>query len=467
MSAANKHRADVLLITVNKIETSAVRTAFRAAVGHDPVPVEIDKRVYWKLGTVKGAEVYHAFSEMGSTGPGGSQQAVDRAIRALSPAAVFAVGVAFGVDEKEQKIGDILFSTQLQLYEPQRVGKKIILRGDKPHASTWLINLLTGTARFGWAGAAVRSGLVLTGEKLVDNPELRAKLIKLVPEAIGGEMEGGGLYVSSHDHKVDWIVVKAICDWGMNKGTRKKQRQEIAAKNAAEFVLQALQQVFVGHDRDLAVAVPQVAADAVPADRAQDVGGADHERLRAAFTVLAGCFQKHRAMMDQFRYAILNKLSLRDRDAFEEERAELDKRVFPVLPQLVGAVPPPLERLVRRLRGILSCSWGDPLGIYYELLESGKCFPRAPVDAAGRLYNDVLEAYSEMTYLFFRGTTDLAPYQEGLRKHHLDEQAKSMRDGVEFRVARAVILEPELTASDVRANVLQEYAGWTQRELSR
>ena len=61
----------------------------------------------------------------------------------------------------------------------------------------------------------------------------------LAVEAVGGET-GAGLYVSSHEHKVDWIVIKAICDWADgNKSKNKTARQKKAAMNAAQFVVQA------------------------------------------------------------------------------------------------------------------------------------------------------------------------------------------------------------------------------------
>lgn len=54
-------------------------------------------------------------------------------------------------------------------------------------------------------------------------------------------MEGAGLYVSCNEHKVDWIIVKSICDFADgNKGENKAERQELAAKNAAVFVLHSL-----------------------------------------------------------------------------------------------------------------------------------------------------------------------------------------------------------------------------------
>jgi len=41
---------------------------------------------------------------------------------------------------------------------------------------------------------------------------------------------------------VDWILVKAICDWAdSNKAQDKDARQQTAAQNAAAFVLEALQ----------------------------------------------------------------------------------------------------------------------------------------------------------------------------------------------------------------------------------
>ncbi len=236
-------KPDVVLVTVNKYETRAVLDAFEAATGAEAAAVSIGERVYRNLGTLNGTTVYHAISEMGSGSPGGMQQTVDRAIRSLGPNAVIALGIAFGVDETQQSIGEILLSKQLRLYELQRVGKqrKIVVRGARPDAAPRLVNHFRGFADAKWNGAPVTSGVLLTGEKLVDNIDYRKQLQALEFEAIGGEMEGAGLYVSGYDHKVDWIVVKAICDFADgNKGVDKTARQKLAAKNAAEFVVQAL-----------------------------------------------------------------------------------------------------------------------------------------------------------------------------------------------------------------------------------
>ena len=235
-------RPDVVLVTVNDHETRAVLDAFLEATGEEAKPVTLGDRLYHDLGEVNGTTVYHAISEMGSGGSGGMQQTVEKAINALEPGAVIAVGIAFGVNEEKQAIGNIIVSKLLRLYELQRVGKKqIALRGARPDASPRLMSHFRGFSQARWRGARVRFGVMLTGEKLVDNVDYRSQLVQFEGEAEGGEMEGAGLYVSSYDNKVDWIVVKAICDWADgNKGVDKEARQKLAAKNAVEFVVESL-----------------------------------------------------------------------------------------------------------------------------------------------------------------------------------------------------------------------------------
>jgi radical SAM protein with 4Fe4S-binding SPASM domain len=234
-------KADILIVTVTKVESKAVMHVFKEFTGKDPIPMQVGDRIYHDLGKINNQVVFMALSEMGSSGLGGSQETVRKGIEALKPNSVIMIGIAFGINEHKQAIGDILVSQQLWLYDLQRVGKEIIPRGDKPHASTRLINLFQSADLY-WDEAKVRFGLILTGAKLVDNMDYRDQLKQFEPEAIGGEMEGAGLYVACQDSKVDWILVKAICDWADgNKGQDKDQRQQLAAHNAASFVLHTLQ----------------------------------------------------------------------------------------------------------------------------------------------------------------------------------------------------------------------------------
>jgi nucleoside phosphorylase len=238
-------QADIVLVTVNEHEVNELLAVFKDATGIECSDYPLQGRVYRDLGTINGTSVFHAHSQMGSGSAGATQQTTERAIQALRPKAVINIGIAFGVNEKKQKIGEILISKQLRLYDLQRVGKKqVIHRGGKPDASTTLVDFFEGIALTSWKRAKASAGVVLSGEKLVDNFNFRKKLIKLEPEAIGGEMEGAGVYAACHDRKVDWIVVKAICDWGDgDKSKNKRLRQKKAARSAAEFLMHCLQRV--------------------------------------------------------------------------------------------------------------------------------------------------------------------------------------------------------------------------------
>lgn len=236
--------ADVLIITVTEVEATSVL---------DLVPDHkqryIRDKTYYDLGTLGGARTFMVQSEMGSGGPGGSLLTVVEAIRALSPSAIIMAGIAFGCDPAKQRIGDILVSQQLVGYDLQRVGTasdgtaNVLVRGDRSAASTLLLDRFRSGLKSWSKAAQVRFGLILSGAKLVDNLDYREQLQAFEPEALGGEMEGAGLYAAAQRYKIDWILVKAICDWADgNKRQNKSKRQKQAADNAARFTLHVIQQ---------------------------------------------------------------------------------------------------------------------------------------------------------------------------------------------------------------------------------
>lgn len=238
--------ADVLIITATDVESDAVLQVWEEATQSKAEPVHVRSNFYQNLGAVNGTRVCMIQSEMGAGGLGAAQQTIDKGITALSPSAVIMVGIAFGVKHETQNIGDILVSQKLMMYDPQRVGlhkgrRKVTPRGPRADASASLLNYFHSAKHY-WKGQAVHFGLVLSGETLVDNIAYRQKLLALEPEAIGGEMEGAGLYVACQYHQVHWILVKAICDWADgHKAQDKDEHQRLAASNAANFVLHALQ----------------------------------------------------------------------------------------------------------------------------------------------------------------------------------------------------------------------------------
>ncbi|WP_338845793.1 SUMF1/EgtB/PvdO family nonheme iron enzyme [Massilia sp. W12] len=261
----------IVLLTVNEHETHAVFDAFLPA-GQAPQLCARGGVDYFELGQHGGNRVLMSISEMGAGGIGAAAQRAQDAINHWQPQALIAVGIAFGMDESKQKIGDVLVSSQLQEYELGRLNQdgSLTPRGDKPGAAHRLLNRVRSVNTIqqrlpgGWP--KLRIGLLLSGQKLVDNLDYRNSLQALFSEAIGGEMEGSGLYASAGRSKVDWLVVKAICDWGHDKNQGKKEEwQQQAAANAARVVLEMLRapglyQEQEGSAQQVAHAAPLVTA---------------------------------------------------------------------------------------------------------------------------------------------------------------------------------------------------------------
>ncbi|TMD57830.1 MAG: TIR domain-containing protein [Chloroflexi bacterium] len=248
VSSSSIPRCDVLLVTAAQVETQAVLACCERETGLRFQRRFLGEGTYHDLHIIGGVRIFLVQTEQGTGGPGGAMLTVQEGIQLLSPSAVLLVGIAFGMRPDEQHMGDILVSRQLLGYELQRIGQNqaggwvVHSRGDRPQAATRLLSLVR-SSQLDWQGPEVHIGLLLSGEKLVDNYDFREQLRQLEPEAIGGEMEGAGLYAAAQRKRVDWIVIKAICDWADGeKGYQKQQRQQIAAENAAGFVMYVLKQ---------------------------------------------------------------------------------------------------------------------------------------------------------------------------------------------------------------------------------
>ncbi len=233
--------ADILLVTATEVESRAVLKVAGESTGHPSSSLEVGNGTYRDLGMVNGKKVWLVQSEMGAGGPGGAQETVGQAIREVNPEEVIMVGIAFGSNREKHEIGDVLVAKQLHMYEPQRRSTdRAIPRGDKASASPRLLQRFRN-AKLDWQVANVHFGLVLSGEKLIDDDEFVRELLSHEPEAIGGEMEGAGLYVPCLATKKDWILVKAVCDWADGKKSEDKTKRQLkAARNAAHFVWHTL-----------------------------------------------------------------------------------------------------------------------------------------------------------------------------------------------------------------------------------
>lgn len=239
----------VLIMTATRVESTAVMDSFAKRSGHGYSKEYGESTTFFRLGALRGTDIYLVQSEAGSGGSAGSTLAAAEAIDFLTPGAILLVGIAFGTHPESQKVGDILVSRQMVAYESQRVGSaktsgagaEIINRGERASASPRLLDRCR-TAAIEWDRCQVHFGPILSGEKLMDNAEhLNLLTARFDHEPVGGEMEGAGVYAAASRRGVEWIVVKSISDWADGeKHHRKKQRQSLAATNVADFVIQLL-----------------------------------------------------------------------------------------------------------------------------------------------------------------------------------------------------------------------------------
>ncbi len=178
-------------------------------------------------------------ADMGSSGPGGSFATTNDAIASVEPTYVISCGLAFGVDPTKQELGDVLVSQSVTCYEKGRQGTDgFIPRGARGVPADPFLLQAARVVRFDVRPIRCLSGLMLSGEKLIDDPVYKAQLLDREPEAIGGEMEGSGIFDACYRNTRRWIIVKGICDWAVNKtgGAQSK-----AAENAMRVVFAMLQ----------------------------------------------------------------------------------------------------------------------------------------------------------------------------------------------------------------------------------
>lgn len=236
-----------LLITANENETKAILNCesfkHKRFQSKDPQDTQ-----YYNIGKFGCYQVAHVeLQQQGSAQSGSAILSIYKAINFCSPVAVILVGIAFGKDgnsQGSQKIGDVLISEKIADYESGKVTPKefqsygsIADAGPKLYAAfheyskSWHHNV-------GNSEAKCLCGIILSGDKVIDSAEFKKDLFARYPHAIGGEMEGRGAYAACRDRGIsEWIVVKAICDWGENKNNPNKAvDQKIAAESAASLI---------------------------------------------------------------------------------------------------------------------------------------------------------------------------------------------------------------------------------------
>jgi len=230
---------DVLLVTAVDVERDAMLSHLQPLDGCSRViRTPIKDHVYF-LGRLGSNIAALVMTRMGASMRDGSTLSVYEAIGVCRPRAVIAVGIAWGMSTK-LRLGDVLISTQIVAFDVvRRQADGDVYRAARPEAGGLLLNRFRNVT--GWTfdrgdgrKPAVKDGPMLSGESLIDDLDFKTKLNEAFPDAIGGEMEGTGIYGASAKNRGEWIIAKAICDWA--DGSKDKRAQPLAAGAAASLV---------------------------------------------------------------------------------------------------------------------------------------------------------------------------------------------------------------------------------------
>ncbi|XP_019850955.1 PREDICTED: uncharacterized protein LOC109581343 isoform X2 [Amphimedon queenslandica] len=157
---------------------------------------------------------------------------------------VVAIGVCFGKGpSKDQKLGDVVVSDEIFNFVSKRRGvDDDSQRGGNHTLRHDTVNIFK-KLKMPRKIKVLQGGIVSTAD-LIDNPGIKEELFKKFPNAIAGEMEGIGVVTAIEYtlQRVDVIVIKGIGDWGDGNKEATKGWKPFAARAAAHYVHNVLNQ---------------------------------------------------------------------------------------------------------------------------------------------------------------------------------------------------------------------------------
>lgn len=237
----------VLILTANSVEQNILTCKLYKEVNSNDTKkkklceIYVDGCVY-QFATVRNVNIVHMHpSSTSSFTVGGSANAIRSALGRFRPKLVVSLGVAFGIDHKTQHLGDVLLSSAVVPYDIFNKDTKgaiklrpedkfythealnawnVLMRSlnfSLEHQEVERLSLIERELNFKW-----QFGTMLSGGSVLSNKGRKQALLRAAKKngdekIIGGEMEGIGVYSECRKPDIPCIVIKGICDWGVDK----------------------------------------------------------------------------------------------------------------------------------------------------------------------------------------------------------------------------------------------------------
>ena len=161
---------------------------------------------------------------------------------------VIAIGVCFGAKESKTKelgnktnMGDIIVAESIIDTTMKSHDAKTTTNSKTYNCGENLLNMfsLDDTIETEGKSVKIHHGPLASEEALYRNAKKKEEIFSQVPNALGGEMEANGIRkVVKREKNFEWIVIKAIVDWGDE--AKDKKWQPFGAVSCARYVLERL-----------------------------------------------------------------------------------------------------------------------------------------------------------------------------------------------------------------------------------
>lgn len=222
-------KCKVLIMSANAVEGAVILNRLLLLSSEKKLKEYVCEGCLFTIAAIKDVPVVHVWPlDTAAFTQYGSFKAADVALEYFTPDYVISVGVAFGTNPKEQKLGEVLISRELVFYDNfnKVTDGEIELNAHETYriyenleAQLHALNF-PSPFEFRW-----HYGSMLTGGTVLSDADERNQLVEAArtighKTIIGGEMEASGIYYACQkikDRKVPFLVVKGICDWGAVK----------------------------------------------------------------------------------------------------------------------------------------------------------------------------------------------------------------------------------------------------------
>ena len=239
---------DIILVTATKKEYRAVVRSAK--------PTGRDGKKYIKVTTEDGSKFMLgsygkntvAIIRTGQ-GPKETRKMLEKVQPTIKAKYVIAIGICYGMNKKKSKLGDIIVAESVWDISQSRVtDDKSLFNPDKYPTGKNLQRKFADHDTFtvlpdmpDVKPVKIHYGILVTENTLVASQDYKEDILRQIPKAIGGEMEAEGINAAATSGKYEWIVIKAIADWGDAHKEPYRKWQEYASIAAARFVLKCLE----------------------------------------------------------------------------------------------------------------------------------------------------------------------------------------------------------------------------------